>query len=323
MTGELIQGLEADWRSGPEVWWQHSGKADLPEFLARFGHRASNEFELAEPRWHENSEVAQRLLRTFYSCGDTSRHLTVRAREIRARAEQQLPRLLAAHGASSLAEKINRYLTMVHQLLPYREIGKHYLMLGYDLIRQVIVALADQLDLGGDIFFLRLKELQQLAVGESITGDRGAASLIERRRFRWQTLQRIALPNVVDRSALEHLFDDVSCNTQDGWTDATALSSGVARGPVYSVTDESTALDPQRTGYVLVCRTLDMGLTHLMTGACALVVERGGMLSHGAAVARQLGIPAVACSGLPPLTGGVTWLVVDGSRGRVRLERRA
>ena len=60
----------------------------------------------------------------------------------------------------------------------------------------------------------------------------------------------------------------------------------------------STGLDVSEARYVLVCPSTDPGWTPLFMNACALIVERGGVLSHGAIVARDFGIPAVVCPGV-------------------------
>ncbi len=68
-------------------------------------------------------------------------------------------------------------------------------------------------------------------------------------------------------------------------------------------------------GSVLVCSSLDTGLTPLLLRVAAVVVERGGLLSHGAIVARQLGIPAVVLPNASQLLRDGQMVVVDGDGG--------
>ena len=93
-----------------------------------------------------------------------------------------------------------------------------------------------------------------------------------------------------------------------------AISAGTARGPVRLWTAAKPAYD-MPAGSVLVCPSLDTGLTPLLLRAAAVVVERGGLLSHGAIVARQLGIPAVALAGAGQLLRDGQVVVVDGDFG--------
>ncbi len=318
----LIQALDADWRCGPDAWLRQATDPTLPQLLARFGHRAAGEWELAQPRWREQPATPQQLLRTRrLELGNGPPLAREEARRRRERAEKRLPQMLAACGASSTLQQVQRDLATVRTLLPYREIGKHYLMMGYDLIRQTVEALADRLDLGSDIYFLTMQELRQYVAGERLATQGQVTTQVGQRRFHWQMLTRVALPDVVDGEAIDRILNDVPLAAGDQWIEATSLSNGVARGPVRMVAERTPMVDPARTGYVLVCETLDPSLTPLMAGACALVVRRGGMLSHGAAVARQMGLPAVACPRLPVSINDANWLIVDGSRGRVRLER--
>ena len=73
------------------------------------------------------------------------------------------------------------------------------------------------------------------------------------------------------------------------------------------------------SGYVLVCPSTDPGYTLAMARAVALVVATGGVLSHGAIVARELGLPAVSNIPVEAVTPG-TWLHVDGQSGHVTRE---
>jgi pyruvate,water dikinase len=71
-------------------------------------------------------------------------------------------------------------------------------------------------------------------------------------------------------------------------------------------------------GEVLVAPTTDPGWTPLFLRAAGLVMETGGYLSHGAIVAREYGIPAVAnLPGVLDAVGDGDWLIVDGDHGRV------
>ena len=71
------------------------------------------------------------------------------------------------------------------------------------------------------------------------------------------------------------------------------------------------------TEYILVCPSTDPGWTTLFLNAVGLVVERGGMLSHGAIVARDFGIPAVLCPGATKRLEDGAIIQVDGNSGKI------
>lgn len=101
-----------------------------------------------------------------------------------------------------------------------------------------------------------------------------------------------------------------------GWPAA----SGIARGPARVVMGPND-LFSFRKGEVLVCDALDPNMTFVAPMACAVVERRGGMLVHGAIIAREYGIPCV--TGIPEATSRIRtgqWLMVDGFRGLVTME---
>ena len=102
----------------------------------------------------------------------------------------------------------------------------------------------------------------------------------------------------------------------DGVYEARAIASGVATGIARIV------LDPREAGdlgsdYILVCPSTDPGWTPLFVHAKGLIVERGGVLSHGAIVARDFGLPAVVLEDAIRRIPDGARIEVDGNRGRI------
>ena len=87
--------------------------------------------------------------------------------------------------------------------------------------------------------------------------------------------------------------------------------------PALSSTPESPATWAE--SYILVCPSTDPGWTPLFVNARGLVVERGGVLSHGAIVARDFGIPAVVCPAATKRIKDGSTLRLDGNRGMIYL----
>ncbi|MBL8622696.1 MAG: hypothetical protein JNK64_15380 [Myxococcales bacterium] len=90
---------------------------------------------------------------------------------------------------------------------------------------------------------------------------------------------------------------------------------GVVAGPVHHADDDDGPVPP---GAVVVTRAVTPALALLIGGAAAIVSEHGSPLDHGAAMARELGIPCVV--GCPGVTLGLaprTWVEVDGDAGTV------
>jgi phosphohistidine swiveling domain-containing protein len=286
------------------------GQADLAAFLERFGHRAVGEMELAVPRWREQPNYLEQTLgRLRTNPGRSPEDIHRESGERYRQARASLPETLKQWGGSCFREQIEQDLDDARALLPYRESGKFYLMMGYEQIRRAIEELARRWDLGRDIYYLSLAELPNWGqLGETIA----------QRKLRWQALQKLDLPDQIDSAKLEGLGLPQTLDVTQTELTGTAMAPGVATGPARII------LDPQQagelgTGYILVCPSTDPGWTPLFLGARGLIVERGGVLSHGAIVARDFGIPAVACPNATRLVKAGTVVRVDGNAGRVIL----
>jgi pyruvate,water dikinase len=217
---------------------------------------------------------------------------------------------LAKWGGSSFAEEIDEHLAEARALLPYRETAKHFLMMGYELIRLALLELARRWDTGNDIFFLHLDELDQF---ESRREE--LQTQISRRKTRWKSAQRLELPDVIDSEHLSHLGMPRVFENATEWQ-GDAVSAGVASGTARIVFNPRE-VEELGTDYVLVCPSTDPGWTPLFINARALIIERGGVLSHGAIVARDFGIPAIVCPGATGFLQSGERLHVDGNSGKI------
>ena len=311
----LTQGLEGDStiEQGIAIHDVARGKRTLDEFIEEYGHRAVEEMELSRPRWREDPSYVKQILGVYQSPTATSpEELHKRNVERRQASERALPDALRRWGAGSLLEEITADLKDAQRLLPYRETGKHYLMMGYETLRQVIVALGARWDLGRDVFFLTMEDMESYE-----SRRKELEGVIAERRIRWQSGKRLEMTDVVDSQNLENL------GVPRQYEAATELSgepiaAGVATGTARIVYDPQKAAD-LTTDYVLVCPSTDPGWTALFVHAKALIVERGGVLSHGAIVARDFGIPAVVCPDATRRVPDRTQVRVDGNRGLITL----
>ena len=185
-------------------------------------------------------------------------------------------------------------------------------MMGYALIRRILVELDRRHENDGSIFFLLPEELPRLVVGENLS-----ALANERRRRRMLALS-LDVPQVLFSDDLEAIGRAVVVAGADV-LQGIPLSAGVAEGPAL-VLQEPTATGTAGEPYVLVCPSTDPAWVPLFVHAKALVMETGGVLSHGAIVAREFGLPAVAgLAGVHRQLKTGQRLRVDGVTGTVTL----
>jgi pyruvate,water dikinase len=310
---ELTMGLDGDLtvEQNETLFRVARNEVRMEDFIARFGHRTAGEMELAEPRWREDQTHLHSLV--DLCCGDASRDPAEMHRVNSAKrkdAEALLPGVLEKFGGSSLTEDIHVELRDAQALLPYRENGKFYLMMGYELIRQSLLEYARRWNLGRDVFFLNLDEVERYeSERERLNAE------IARRKVRWQASRRLELADVIDSADLENLGKPKEYAAAEEF-EGDSIASGVYTGKARIVFDPKEASHCE-AGFVLVCPSTDPGWTALFMRAKGLVIERGGVLSHGAIVARDFGIPAVVCSGATRRIKDGTTVRVDGNRGRI------
>jgi pyruvate,water dikinase len=277
------------------------GKIDRATFLARFGHRGPQEMELSQPRWSEGSASL-----------DGARRAS-EGQSLAGASGSNWERIAAEAKLSSLQRQIvEPELKSLHAYLALRETGKHTLMKGYALIRGVLVELDRRHHLDGGIFFLTPEELPRLAKGENLS------SLIEERRRRREAALSLEVPQVIFSDDLDAIGRPAAVSGE-GAMQGVPLSAGVAEAPALVLERPDGAAAPAEP-YILVCPSTDPAWVPLFVRAKGLVMETGGVLSHGAIVAREFGLPAVAgLSGVHNRLKTGQRLRVDGGGGTVTL----
>jgi pyruvate,water dikinase len=316
----LTTGLEHDTTIEQNILLYHvaRGEATMDEFIAQFGHCAANEMELAHPRWREDRSYLERMLDNFRK--PDARHPQQRHEEQTAHrktVEATLMDRLAEFGGSSLYERLMVDVRDAQKMLPYRETGKHYLMMGYETIRLALLELGRRWNIGRDVFFLHYDELPRFEQ------DRAAMlAQVAKRKVRWESARKLVLASVIDSDQLDMLGKPEPRDPAKAGREMAArpIASGTSTGIARIVFDPENAGD-LGSEYILVCPSTDPGWTPLFVNARGLIVERGGILSHGAIVARDFGIPAVVLEDATQLIPDGARISVDGSRGVIeRLE---
>ncbi len=282
-----------------------AGRLDRAVFLKHFGWRGSQEMELAQPRWSEDPAVLDQKASGGRQPPDHDPEGTGQA----AAAEWQSI-IVEGKFAPEDLRALQPDVVSLQTYVGLRETAKHYLMRGYALIRRVLLEIDRRYRLQGGVFYLTPDELPQLTAGKDLT------DLIAKRRRRRAAALSLEAPPVLFSDDLEALGRPVVIAGAEEMKGA-PLSAGVAEGPAL-VLDRPHADSLPSEGYILVCPSTDPAWVPLFVRAKGLVMETGGVLSHGAIVAREFGLPAVA--GLPDVVRRLRSgqrLRIDGGRGTV------
>lgn len=219
---------------------------------------------------------------------------------MRARAEAEL-----ADRAGVATRKLVRFLLgKSRALMSLRENAKNPVVQLADDLRRLTLAVGSQLEAAGAIdsadsmFFLLRDEVRSVLAG----GDVPGAAELQRRRDDYLRCLQLDLPDFAAATSdgLRSL-DDAYFLAQGmlpppvreatGVLRGVAASSGVASGVPRVLVDPGGEFEP---GDVLFAKTVDPGWAPVLGCAAAVVLDSGGVMSHGAVVARELGIPCVA-----------------------------
>jgi pyruvate,water dikinase len=311
-------GGVASAEAGYRLYEVAEGKVTLEEFLYEFGHHAVHEAEFLNPRWAEDPSWIVEQVR-FLRENPATRNPRETAAEVRRQAERGLRRrfgwrtpfllwlvrkLRAAMGAREAAKS-----ALICLMLPLRRV---VLEIGRRLVAE------GKLDVPEQALQFTFSDLGCWLMGywdgagaRELTGDRA------QRRERW--LEETA-PDLITEEPDGRLAAaaqaPVAPDGRGVWT-GIAVSPGTASGAARIVLDPAEAAHVQ-AGDILVAPSTDPGWTPLFLRASAIVMESGGFLSHGAIVAREYGIPAVAnVPGILKALEDGEPITVDGSTGRV------
>ena len=318
LASRLISGLSGNLtvETNEKLWQVASADLTLTDFLKDYGHRAVDEFELAQPRWREDTTYLEQVIASFQqepSATDARpKRASYFARQAgqREAAETELSTILK--DKANLQKQIESELDFTRRYMPFRETAKFYLMLGYEQIRRALVELDNRYELEGGIFYLEPDELERLIGGDDF------GNIIATRRTQRELMLQIEMPDVIFSDALEQIGAPVSIAAAETYT-GIGVSAGVATGKARVLLTPSD-VNPSDRDYILVCPSTDPAWTPLFLHAAGLVMERGGMLSHGAVVAREYGVPAVV--NIPNATQRIVdgqMLQVDGNKGIVSI----
>jgi len=300
----LAEALRPDARSPTvqmhaDLWRLGRGMIGLEAFLAAWGHRAPSSWELFSPRWAEDPAPALRVAAVIAEGEDPSL-LAAAAESAGERARAALPSALGP--AVRLAR---RYLRL-------REDQRH----GFDRIAHGWKGLLVGVERrhGVPVRFLEDAELGALLEGRLGAGD--AARLVGAREAVW-TAERARWARGDEPPAFLVGDEALAAAEPRARLRGIGVSAGTATGParVLRRLDDAAALRP---GEILVLRAADPAWTPLFVRAAGVVLEMGGMLSHAAVVARELGRPCVSQidGATQRFTDGQS-LTVDGRQGLV------
>ncbi len=263
----------------------------LSHFLAAHGHRSVTR-DVSSPTWEDNPGLVISLLKGYAAASEGFNLHVMEARQARQREEATRQVLTMLSGPKRTLFKI--LLDYTHRYMTFRENQRFYLDMIFLRWRRVFLEIGrrfrelELISTAEDVFFLRLDEIVQVirqGVDKALV-----AEWIERRKEEYASYGQ-GLPPTFVRGGMG--FEALAIPPGSTQLRGLGVSPGYVTAPARVISDlaQSHLLRP---GEILVTVNADTGWTPLFVTAGGVVLETGGMLSHGAIVSREYGIPAVA-----------------------------
>jgi pyruvate,water dikinase len=285
-------------------------QAAIRAYLDRYGMRCVGEIDITRPRWSERpSALVHMILGNVknFAPGAAKRHFEQGLQAAQAKERDVLERLTALPDGAEKAQATKRMIDRVRTFIGYREYPKYSIVSRHFVYKQALMREAerlDGLDEKEDIFYLTFEELREVVATRHVN-----AHLIQELKDSFRSDRALTPPRVLTSEgevvAGTYGRDDVPAGALVGLP----VSAGTVEGRARVILDVATAdLEP---GDILVTAYTDPSWSPLFVAIAAMVTEVGGLMTHGAVIAREYGLPAVV---------GVeraTQLIEDGQRIRV------
>jgi rifampicin phosphotransferase len=282
-------------------------------YLDKYGMRCVGEIDITRPRWSERpTKLLPALLGNIknFEPGAAKRRFEQGLQEATAKEQELLERLRALPDGEQKAEETKRMIDRVRTFIGYREYPKYGMVSRYFVYKQALLEEAERLVQAHvlrekeDIFYLRLQELHDV-----VRANQSDDQLIDERKDAFRSYEALTPPRVLTSGG-----EVVSGSYRRGDLPATALvglavSAGTVEGRARVILDIAEA--ELEAGDILVTAYTDPSWSPLFVAITGLVTEVGGLMTHGAVIAREYGLPAVVG------VENATRLIRDGQRIRV------
>jgi len=283
-------------------------------FLDRYGMRCTGEIDVTRPRWSEHPLTLVPLILgnvRGFEPGAGARLFERGRREAERKERDVLARLKALPDGERKAGETKSMIDRLRAFAGYREYPKYVIVNRYFAYKQALLREARRLvddgalDHEEDVYHLTFDELREVVRTRHVEDG-----LVAARKEAFASYAALTPPRVLtsDGEVIAGAYD--RDGVPDGALVGIAVSAGTVEGRARVVLDLASAdLAP---GDVLVTAYTDPSWTPLFVAVTGLVTEVGGVMTHGAVIAREYGLPAVVG------VEGATRLIRDGQRIRVR-----
>ena len=282
-------------------------------YLDKYGMRCSGEIDITRTRWSEKPiALVPIILNNIknFEPNTANRKFEQGLQEALEKEKELLVRLNTLPDGEEKVKETKRMIDLIRKFIGYREYPKYGMVSRYFVYKQALLKEADRLVQTNviyekeDIYYLTFEELREVIATNKLDFD-----VICKRKEEYKLFEKLTPPRVITSDGEIVTGEYKRENIPAGAMAGLAVSSGIIEGRARVILNMEDA--DLEDGDILVTSFTDPSWTPLFVSIKGLVTEVGGLMTHGAVIAREYGLPAVVG------VENATKLIKDGQRIRV------
>ncbi|CAM4233556.1 phosphoenolpyruvate synthase [Bacillus wiedmannii] len=282
-------------------------------FLNKYGMRCSGEIDITKTRWSEKPTIIIPIILNNirdFEAGASKRKFEEGLQEALKKEKELVDRLQYLPDGTQKVEETKQMIRNIRNCIGYREYPKYGMINRYFIYKQALLKEAEQLVQSGviheidDVYYLTFEELHEV-----VRTNKLDYALIHKQKNEYKLYEKLTPPRVMTSDGEiitgKYKRENLPADAIVGLP----VSSGVIEGRARVILNMEDA--NLEEGDILVTAFTDPGWTPLFVSIKGLVTEVGGLMTHGAVIAREYGLPAVVG------VENATKRIKDGQRIRV------
>jgi rifampicin phosphotransferase len=296
-------------------------------YLNKYGMRCSGEIDITKTRWSEKPTILIPLILSNiknFEPNAGNRKFEQGRQEALKKEQEILERLKQLPDGEQKAKETKRNIDLIRNFMGYREYPKYGIVSRYALYKQALLKEAEHLVRAGvihekeDIYYLTFEELHEVVRTNKLDSlgcmveqqaELATRPIIHNGQDEYKFYEKLTPPRVITSDGEIVTGEYKRENLPAGAIVGLSVSSGVIEGRARVILNMEDA--NLEAGDILVTSFTDPSWTPLFVSIKGLVTEVGGLMTHGAVIAREYGLPAVVG------VKDATKLIKDGQRIRV------
>ncbi|GAA0076692.1 phosphoenolpyruvate synthase [Clostridium sp. CTA-5] len=268
----------------------------INRFLERYGMRGISEIDISNPRYQDDfTPISVSILNNIKNLNlkEQQKDYEVLVKESK-KSEEEILKICKEKNNTKAMKKARNYINNIRSFLAMREHGKYALMKSFNIFRKVLFEAGRELKNKGiinkieDVAYLTLEEIYKAL---DLEEKKNYKKIIDKRIKVYKYYKNLMPPRVITNEG-EIFTGNYSNNSiPSNALVAMPVSSGIYEGKARVILDPTK--EKLERGEILITKFTDPGWTPLFVNAKGLVLEVGGLMTHGAIVAREYGIPAL------------------------------